>query len=211
MKGARIVHATPQNSRKSGAAVKPVARRDRFRWRTIDIVTAGAIAVVMGVVFWAWGIVWAPLSTVLGILPGVAGILNGPWLIAGVVAALIIRKPGAALFTELLAATVSALIGAQWGILTLVSGLVQGLGAEVIFAIFAYSQWKLWTAVLAALGSSVALAATDLIVWYPGTGPMFQTIYLVSSLVSGAVIAGVGSWGIVSGLSRAGALRSFRR
>lgn len=182
----------------------------RFRWRTVDIVTAAAIAVVMGVVFWAWGLVWSPISTVLGVLPGVAGVLNGPWLIAGVLGALIIRKPGAALFTELLAATVSALIGSQWGILTLVSGVVQGLGAELVFAIFAYTQWKLWTAVLAAIGSSVALAANDLIVWYPGADALFQTVYLVSSIVSGAIIAGVGSWSIVAGLSRAGALRSFR-
>lgn len=186
------------------------SKSTRFRWRTVDIVTAAAIAVVMGVVFWAWGLVWAPLSAVLGVLPGVAGVLNGPWLIAGVLGALIIRKPGAALFTELLAATVSALIGSQWGILTLVSGVVQGLGAELVFAIFAYSQWRLWTAVLAAIGSSVALAANDLIVWYPGADALFQTVYLVSSIVSGAIIAGVGSWSIVSGLSRAGALRSFR-
>ena len=164
----------------------------------------------MGVVFWAWGLVWSPISTVLGVLPGVAGVLNGPWLIAGVLGALIIRKPGAALFTELLAATVSALIGSQWGILTLVSGVVQGLGAELVFAIFAYTQWKLWTAVLAAIGSSVALAANDLIVWYPGADALFQTVYLVSSIVSGAIIAGVGSWSMVAGLSRAGALRSFR-
>lgn len=192
------MHATQKN------------KSTRFRWRTVDIVTAAAIAVVMGVVFWAWGLVWAPLSTVLGVLPGVAGVLNGPWLIAGVLGALIIRKPGAALFTELLAATVSALIGSQWGILTLVSGVVQGLGAELVFAIFAYTQWKLWTAVLAAIGSSVALAANDLIVWYPGADALFQTVYLVSSIVSGAVIAGVGSWSIAAGLSRAGALRSFR-
>ena len=202
------MHAT--TTKNLNAKSSATSRNSRFRWRTVDIVTAAAVAVVMGVVFWAWGLVWTPLSVVLGVLPGVAGILNGPWLIAGVLGALIIRKPGAALFTELLAATVSALIGAQWGILTLVSGLVQGLGAELVFAIFAYSQWKLWTAVLAAIGSSVALAANDLIVWYPGTDAFFQTVYLVSSIISGAIIAGVGSWGIVAGLARAGALRSFR-
>ncbi len=185
--------------------------RSRYSWRVVDIVTAAILAVVVGVLFWAWGLAWAPLSVVLGLLPGLAGILNGPWLIAGVLGALIIRKPGAALFTELLAATVSALIGSQWGFGTLISGLIQGLGAEIVFAIFAYSQWRLWVAVLAAMGSSIALAANDLIVWYPGADALFQTIYLVTSVVSGAVIAGFGSWAIVQGLSRAGALRAFRR
>lgn len=202
MRGAHIVHAT-QNT-------KPTIRA-RFRWRTVDIVTAAILAVVLGVVFWAWGLVWTPLSVVLGLLPGLAGVLNGPWLIAGVLGALIIRKPGAALFTELLAATVSALIGAQWGFGTLLSGFVQGLGAEIIFAIVAYAQWRLWVAVVAAIGSAIALSVNDLLVWYPGTDVLFQTVYLVNSVVSGAVIAGFGSWAIVQGLGRAGALRAFRR
>lgn len=185
--------------------------RGRYSWRVVDIVTAAILAVVVGVLFWAWGLAWTPLSVVLGLLPGLAGILNGPWLIAGVLGALIIRKPGAALFTELLAATVSALIGSQWGFGTLISGLIQGLGAEIVFAIFAYSQWRLWVAVLAGMGSAVALSANDLIVWYPGADALFQATYVVTSVVSGAVIAGFGSWAIVQGLSRAGALRAFRR
>jgi energy-coupling factor transport system substrate-specific component len=125
--------------------------------------------------------------------------------------ALIIRKPGAAFFTELLAALVSALLGSQWGFTALISGALQGLGAEIIFAIFAYSQWRLWVAVLAGIGSSIALAVNDLVVFYPGADSLFQTIYLLTSMLSGAVIAGLGSWAIVQGLSRAGALRAFRR
>jgi energy-coupling factor transport system substrate-specific component len=145
------------------------------------------------------------------VLPGFVGVLNGPWLIAGVLGALIIRKPGAAFFTELLAALVSALLGSQWGFTALISGALQGLGAEIIFAIFAYSQWRLWVAVLAGIGSSIALAVNDLVVFYPGADSLFQTIYLLTSMLSGAVIAGLGSWAIVQGLSRAGALRAFRR
>jgi energy-coupling factor transport system substrate-specific component len=125
--------------------------------------------------------------------------------------ALIIRQPGAAFFTELLAALVSALLGSQWGFTALISGALQGLGAEIIFAIFAYSQWRLWVAVLAGIGSSIALAVNDLVVFYPGADSLFQTIYLLTSMLSGAVIAGLGSWAIVQGLSRAGALRAFRR
>jgi energy-coupling factor transport system substrate-specific component len=185
--------------------------RPRYRWRVVDIVTAAILAVVVGVVFWAWGLAWAPLSVLLGVLPGFVGVLNGPWLIAGVLGALIIRKPGAAFFTELLAALVSALLGSQWGFTALISGALQGLGAEIIFAIFAYSQWRLWVAVLAGIGSSIALAVNDLVVFYPGADSLFQTIYLLTSMLSGAVIAGLGSWAIVQGLSRAGALRAFRR
>ena len=67
----------------------------------------------------------------------------GVWLIAGVVGALVIRKPGAALFVETVAAIVSALLGAQWGVITIVYGVVQGLAVELVFAAFLYRRWRL--------------------------------------------------------------------
>ena len=57
----------------------------------------------------------APSAFLTPILPGLQGLLAGPWLVAGVLGALIIRKPGAALYTELVAAVISALVGNQWG------------------------------------------------------------------------------------------------
>ncbi|WKK73286.1 ECF transporter S component [Rathayibacter oskolensis] len=78
-------------------------------------------------VFWAWGLATNVLGIAFDFLPGLGGILGGGWLFAGVLGGLIIRKPGAALFTELLAALVSGLIGTQWGFFVLLSGLVQGL------------------------------------------------------------------------------------
>ena len=68
-------------------------------WRTRDIVMASVIGVAFGVVFWAWGLVWegplAPLSTLA--LP-IRDLGYAVWLIPAVLAPLIIRKPGAALF-----------------------------------------------------------------------------------------------------------------
>jgi energy-coupling factor transport system substrate-specific component len=89
--------------------------------------------VASGLVFWVWGQAYNPLSAPLELaLPGLQALLGGGWLFAGVLGGLIIRKPGAALYTELLAAAVSALIGTMT--FTLQSGLVQGIGTEIIFA-----------------------------------------------------------------------------
>ena len=52
---------------------------------------------------------------------------------AGVVGGLVIRRPGAALLCEVVAALVSMLPGTKWGFTTLVSGVLQGLGAEIAF------------------------------------------------------------------------------
>jgi len=186
------------------------ARSRVFRWRVVDIVVASVVAVASGVVFWVWNIVQNPISGPVGaVLPGFQGILNGPWLFAGVLVALIVRKPGAALFGEVVAATVSALIGTQWGFATLLSGVVQGLGAEIVFALFLYANWRLVPALLAGAGAGIAESILDLLYWYPGSKPEFAITYAITTTISGIVVAGLGSWLLVRALAKTGALSRF--
>ena len=187
----------------------PSTRRRDLRWRVVDIVVASVVAVASGIVFWAWGLATNVLGLAFEFLPGLGGILGGGWLFAGVLGGLIIRKPGAALYTELVAAVVSALIGTQWGYLVLLSGLVQGLGAELIFALFLYRSGRPIVALLAGAGAGLALAINDLIVWYAGVDGLFATVYIVSSIVSGIVLAGLLPWLAVRGLAASGALDRF--
>jgi energy-coupling factor transport system substrate-specific component len=51
------------------------------------------------------------------------------------------------------------------------------------------------------------MAALDLTLYYAGAGASFVTIYGISSVISGALIAGLGSWAMMRGLVKAGALR----
>ncbi|MGH3643959.1 MAG: ECF transporter S component [Mycobacterium sp.] len=181
-----------------------------FRWRVVDIVVASVLAVAAGLVFVLWNIASNPISAPLSaLLPGLQALAGGGWLFAGVLTALVIRKPGAALYGELVAATVSALVGNQWGVLTLESGLVQGLGAELVFAVFLYRRWNLPVALLAGAAAGLALAINDLILWYPGSAGAFATIYTVAAIISGVLIAGLLSWYVVRGLAKTGALSRF--
>jgi energy-coupling factor transport system substrate-specific component len=198
----------------ASASVTPVAkslgRPELWRWRVVDIVVASVIAVACAVIFLLWNVGYEIPSTILKpLLPGVQGLVAGPWLIAGVLGGLIIRKPGAALYTEVVAAVISALVGNAWGPLTIVSGLVQGLGAELIFLVFLYGVWRLPVAILAGAGAGLACGINDSILWYPGAGAAFITIYIVSTTTSGAVIAGLGGWLIARGLAATGALGRF--
>ena len=181
-----------------------------WRWRVVDIVVASVIAVACAVVFLVWNVGYeAPSAVLKPLLPGLQGLLAGPWLIAGVLGGLIIRKPGAALYTELVAAIISALIGNQWGPLTIVSGLVQGLGAELVFLVFAYAVWRLPVAILAGAGAGLACGINDRILWYAGADTIFTIVYIVCTTISGALIAGAGSWFIARGLAATGALNRF--
>ncbi|KRE28099.1 hypothetical protein ASG82_12060 [Mycobacterium sp. Soil538] len=186
-------------------SVRPV-----YRWRVVDIVVASVLAVAAGLVFVLWNIASNPIGAPLSAaLPGLQGLVGGGWLFAGVLTALVIRKPGAALYGELVAAVVSALVGNQWGVLTIESGLVQGLAAELIFAAFLYRRWGLPVAVLAGAAAGLAMGINDLILWYPGSSATFSAIYVVSGIASGAVVAGALSWYAVRGLAKTGALSRF--
>ena len=183
----------------------------RLQWRVVDIVVASVIGVASGLIFLFWNVGYLGPKTLLEpLLPGLQGLLDGPWLFAGVLGALIIRKPGAAIYTETLAAVVSALVGNQWGgFLTLEAGLVQGLGAELVFLAFLYRVWNLPVAMLAGAGAALAGGINNLLLWYAGSGTAFTMTYLVSTVLSGAVIAGALPWVLTRGLARTGALDRF--
>ena len=192
------------------APAKGLGRPGLWRWRVVDIVVASVIAVACALIFLLWNVGYeVPSSLLKPLLPGVQGLLAGPWLIAGVLGGLIIRKPGAALYTELVAAVISALVGNAWGPLTIVSGIVQGLGAELILLVFLYGVWRLPVAMLAGAGAGLACGINDSILWYAGADTLFTTVYIVSTTISGAVIAGLGGWLIARGLAATGALGRF--
>ena len=102
------------------SASTPVAAHSKasrsLRWRVVDIVVASVLGVAAGLIFLLWNLGYlGPKALLEPLTPGLQGLLDGPWLFAGVLGALIIRKPGAAIYTETLAAVVSALVGNTWG------------------------------------------------------------------------------------------------
>lgn len=205
--------STSASAQQASAAAKGLHRAPVWRWRVVDIVVAAVLGVAIGLVFWGWNTIgYAWFGAADALTPGLGGIAVGIWLLGGVVGGLVIRKPGAALVVELVAAIVSMLIGNVWGISTILSGLVQGLGAEIIFALFFYRRFGIAVAALAGVGAAVAAWVFEL---FYGSSPNilksveFNTIYLVSVVVSGAILAGVVGWLLVRALAVTGALNRF--
>ena len=178
-------------------------------WRTVDIVVTAAIAVAFGVVFWAWNFVWATAGPMFAAVPPAQNILYGVWLVPAVLAGLIIRKPGAALFTELVAASVSAILGSQWGLDAVISGALQGLGAEIVFLIVGYRRWTIAVALIAAIGTAIAAWLHDTPLYYADIGLTAQLVILAFMVVSAIVIAGIGSWLLMRSLVQTGVLAQF--
>ncbi len=181
----------------------------RMSWRTVDIVVTAAIAVAFGVVFWAWNALWAATGPAFAAVPPAQNILYGTWLAAGVVAGLVVQKPGAALFAELVAASVSLILGSQWGLDAALSGLFQGAGAELGFALFRYRRFDLIAAALAAALAAVGAWIHDTPLYYAELSLVDQLVIGVFMLVSAVIIAGVGSAWLVRALVQTGVLAQF--
>lgn len=181
----------------------------RSDWRVVDIVVAAVVAVAFGVVFLAWNALYAATEPLFVAIPPAQAILYGVWLLPGVLVALIVRRPGAAVFGGLVSAAVSVLLGSPYGADALISGAVQGGGAELAFAIGGYRRWNLPFAVLA--GALAGLAATlhDVVLYYPDAGVDFQAVYGVAAVASGALVAGVGAWLLFRALLATGVLHQF--
>lgn len=184
-------------------AQRPASRT----WRTRDILVAAVIGVVFGVVFIAWNQVYAAFGFLQP--PVLQDWVYGMWLVPAVLAPAIIRKPGAALFAEMAAASVSALLGSQWGPDTLLSGFMQGAAAELVFAAFRYRRWSLGVLALAAIASAVGAWAHDWFIYYAGFAVDVQLIRLALMAASAVGFAAVGTLLLERSLRKAGVLEGF--
>jgi energy-coupling factor transport system permease protein len=181
------------------------------RWRTVDLVTAAMLGVAFGVAYWGWSAAYNVISPAFTAVPSLGGLLGGPWLLAGVVGALVVRRPGAALLAELVAANVEYLLGNQWGVATLISGALQGLGVEIVLAIFLFRRFGPWVAAACGAAAAVLETAYEYGTYDYGTtfGAGGTLVYLLTFMVSGAVVAGLLGWVLVRALARSGALGAF--
>lgn len=179
-----------------------------IRWRTVDIVVASVVAAAFGVIFWAWGLLWNGPADAIP-MPARA-VIYGVWLVPGVLGGLIIRKPGAAFYTETLAALVSVALGTAWGWNLVLQGPIEALGAELVFALFAYRRFGPVVAALAGTVSGLAAGVYDAVVWYPDTSwATFRLPSIAVTAASSLVIAGIGGWALTRALAQTGALDRF--
>ncbi|RKS72474.1 energy-coupling factor transport system substrate-specific component [Motilibacter peucedani] len=186
-----------------------VLTRPRAPWRTVDIVTAAVLAVASGVVFWAWTQLWNAVSPAFSGFPPGQAVMYGMWFLPGALVPLVVRKPGAAVFAELVASTLEYLLASSFGAPVIVYGLVQGLCAEAVWAAFRYRRWGLVPSALAGAAAGLGAALLDLVYYYADWSGPWKLTYVVAVVVSGAVLTGGLSWWLLRALVPTGALGAF--
>lgn len=179
-----------------------------FKWNLREIVVMSALAVVFAIVYLLFlqiGNVFVGLIGPIGYEP-----IFGIWFIVSIIAAYIIRKPGAAFLAETIAAFIEVLIGNVNGPRVILAGMIQGLGAELVFAATGWKRYSLWVLMAAGMGSSVfSFAWGYYISGFATLSPSYVLLMFCIRLVSGAILAGLLGKYVSDTLAKTGVLNGM--
>ena len=182
-------------------------------WELKDVIMMAILGVVFSAVYLAvfqGGLALSTALTPAGLANFGFEIIYGVWFMAATLAAYVIRKPGVALITEVLASAVVLLMGNSGGMTVVLTGLIQGAGAELAFAVFRYKKWNLGVMCL-----SGVLAAAFIFVYelyylnYIALAPTLLIAQLAVRFVSAIVFSGVVCKLAGDGLAKTGVVKSY--
>src|SRR5699024_7591455 len=159
-----------------------------------------------GVAFLGYGQLYTLIGPLTAAFRPAEGLLAGIWFLPALLAALIVRRPGAALLAEMIAAVLSMLLGSQWGWGTAISGLMQGGGVELAFLLTRYRRFTLPVAIGGGLLSALLEWGWEKFAYYQEMSWAFSFTMLGFFLISGALLCGVLGWVATRALTATGAL-----
>jgi energy-coupling factor transport system permease protein len=177
-------------------------------WKLREVVVLSVLAVVFGVIY----LLFLQFGNLLVGLFGLIGydFIFGIWFIVSIIAAYIIRKPGAAILSETIAATIEVMLGNAVGPRLILAGFIQGLGAEAAFAATKWKNYSTWVLVAAGMGASVTSFTWGYFLGgFAALSPGYVAAMFITRLLSGAILAGLLGKYISDSLAKTGALNSF--
>ena len=173
-----------------------------------EIVLTTVVAVALGISFWGWTFIYEIAKPFLKV-SGLSYLAAGFWIFASVFLSQIVRKPGIAIIASIIAAFVESLL-THWGIMSVLWGIVQGVGAELVFMFFLYKKWDLKVLILAAAVSATFSYVLDFCLYdYKNLSLGFNLVQLISFIISSVFLAGVLSDITSKRLAKLGLLDQF--
>lgn len=181
-------------------------------WYLSDIILLALIGLFFGVIFMGTNYVYDLLTALLAPV-GLSGLANelllGLWCMPGMLAGFLIRLKGSATLGELLASAFEMFLGGQWGVATLISGIVQGIGAELGYVVTGYKHYD-W------LGLTASALTTTIVTFgwslaregYIKLQFWLLLLYFVVRFISMFVFGGLLTRAIMSLLDRSHVLKS---
>jgi energy-coupling factor transport system permease protein len=174
-------------------------------WTMRETLVIAVLGGVFAVLYIGWVQVWLIAQAIFGAVT--MDVVMGFWFIVSIVAAAIIRKPGVAIASEVLAAGVEILLGSPSGLLLLVTGVIQGAGAELVFGMTRWRNYSLPVLMAAGVGAAIfSIAYTWVRFDYGALQPTLLIAMFLLRCLSGALLGGLLGYVIVEALYKTGAL-----
>ena len=176
-------------------------------WQTRDLMLTAVVAAAIGPLFAWWAAVYSFSGQYLGPWNDLIG---GFWWLPVILIPYIVRKPGAALVAETLAALVSLLFGSPYGFIgAVLAGLTQGMGAEVVYMLTGWRRYDWLTLSLAGIASAVTGFVYLWPIYYINYATDLLLITLASYIIGVLVFAVIGGKLLGDALLATGVLNRF--
>lgn len=184
-----------------------------MNYKLKDVLMIAICSVLFGVVFlgatYAGGAVAAALTPMgmgsLGYEP-----FYGIYFMGAAFVAYVIRKPGAGIIAEVLGAVIETMMGNFFGPIVILSGIVQGLGFELILASGKYKKFDRKTMISCAVLCSVLTMIYNLFVsGYNQIAVGVLAIMIVVRIISAIVFDALLTPVLADGLVKAGLLKGY--
>ncbi|WP_175614457.1 ECF transporter S component [Piscibacillus halophilus] len=183
------------------------------QWKLKEIVLMSILGVVFGFIYLAFfgvGKVLYGFFAPFGLADMGYEIIYGIWFIVSVIAAYILRRPGAAFMAEMVAALVEVLAGSTTGPALLISGAIQGLGAELVFAATKWKDYRLRILILSGVGAACLSFPYH---FFAGGFDAYENwvviLLFVTRIISAIIITGLLGKFISDQLAKTGVLRGY--
>lgn len=174
-------------------------------WTLKETLVVAMTGVVFAFLYLAWVQLWLLVQALTG--PLAMDAMFGFWFIAAVFAAYVVRKPGAAFVAEVITAVVQVLAGNPSGAILIVTGIVQGAGAEAVFAATRWRRYGLPTLLLSGVSSAVfSFVYTWIRFSYGNLAPGILVLMFVLRATSGALLGGLAGKGLADALHKTGVM-----
>ena len=183
------------------------------KWELRDVILMASLGLIFAIIYLAVFNVGMGISAALavtGLADFAFDIIYGVWFMAGTMAAYIMRKKGVGLLTELLASVIELLFGNAGGLSVVITGLIQGLGTELGFAVFRYRRWNLLSMSVAGILSGIFIYVYELFyLQYYMLSPMMHVGHLVIRSISAVVFSAVICKLAGDGLAKTGVMKNY--
>lgn len=176
---------------------------------TMDIVLMALLATANAVMTMYLGAVNQLLSSIGG--PILTSSIVGLYMIYGLLACYIIRKPGTAVITYALGALVQSFVGVSYGIASaFAAAICYMIVAELLMAMTRYRRWSTgWMMLIGGAMVPIWFVVAVQMFGYAKWGMTILSIALVVRMLSGVLLCGLLTVVFAKAIGKTGLLRRF--